>query len=153
MWLDGTNDGFTRASGDFDAEDGKEFTIGTWFQQLKPGATGGLLAAGDNDAYTALRLDGDGKFYFQTKIGDKILSTDSKWRDTAWYHILVSVDTTQGTAADRVKIFINGVQVALSGTYPDQNVAEALRLGLSIPSLFPVILERVLQRLHPWVWM
>ena len=122
-WLDGTNDGFTRASGDFDAEDGKEFTIGTWFQQLKQGATGGLLASGDNDAYTALRLDGDGKFYFQTKIGDKILSTDSKWRDTAWYHILVSVDTTQGTAADRVKIFINGVQVALSGTYPDQNVA------------------------------
>ena len=33
------------------------------------------------------------------------------FRDTsAWYHIVVTLDTTQSTAADRVKIYINGVQ-------------------------------------------
>ena len=33
------------------------------------------------------------------------------FRDTsAWYHIVVALDSTQSTAADRVKIYINGVQ-------------------------------------------
>lgn len=37
--------------------------------------------------------------------------TDRKFRDvTAWYHIVVAYDTTNGTAADRVKIYVNGSQ-------------------------------------------
>jgi len=39
------------------------------------------------------------------------LVTTRKFRDTsAWYHIVVAVDTTQGTASNRVKLYINGVQ-------------------------------------------
>jgi len=35
--------------------------------------------------------------------------TDALYRDTsAWYHYVIAVDTTQGTAADRVKIYVNG---------------------------------------------
>jgi len=38
------------------------------------------------------------------------LDLDMVFRDTsAWYHIVGQVDTTQATAADRVKIWINGV--------------------------------------------
>ena len=42
---------------------------------------------------------------------------------TAWFHLYVAVDTTQGTAADRCKIYINGSQVTSFGTatYPNQN--------------------------------
>lgn len=37
--------------------------------------------------------------------------TNRVLRDTnAWYHIVLAVDTTQATASDRVKIYINGVQ-------------------------------------------
>ena len=37
--------------------------------------------------------------------------SNRKFRDTAaWYHLLLQVDTTQGTADDRIKIYINGVQ-------------------------------------------
>ena len=53
------------------------------------------------------------------------LSTDMKFRDTsAWYCILVQVDSTQGTEANRYKIFVNGVQVDVTETgsgYPTQN--------------------------------
>ena len=45
-------------------------------------------------------------------------------RDTsAWYHLVFAFDTTQGTAADRIKIYVNGVQetVFSSTTYPSQN--------------------------------
>ena len=46
------------------------------------------------------------------------------FRDTsAWYHIVLSVDTTQATASDRVKIYVNGVQETsfAQSTYPSQN--------------------------------
>ena len=52
--------------------------------------------------------------------------TNRKFRDTsAWYHIVVAIDTTQGTASDRAKIYINGVQeTSFSGaTYPNQNTS------------------------------
>ena len=37
--------------------------------------------------------------------------TNRIFRDTsAWYHIIVTIDTTQATAEDRTKLYINGVQ-------------------------------------------
>ena len=42
----------------------------------------------------------------------------------AWYHIVVALDTTQGTAANRVKIYVNGVQqtnLNTDGGYPGEN--------------------------------
>jgi len=50
--------------------------------------------------------------------------TSAYYRDpSAWYHIVVAVDTTQATAADRIKIYVNGVQVTSfsSTNYPAQN--------------------------------
>jgi hypothetical protein len=52
------------------------------------------------------------------------LRTNRKFRDfSAWYHILISIDTTQNTEADRCKIYINGTQETSFGTstYPSQN--------------------------------
>ena len=51
--------------------------------------------------------------------------TDREFRDTAaWYHIVVAIDTAQGTAANRVKFYVNGVQETSFSTevYPDQNI-------------------------------
>jgi len=55
---------------------------------------------------------------------DLILQTDRKFRDTsAWMNIIVRVDTTESTAADRVRVYINGVQETSfsTATYPDEN--------------------------------
>jgi len=52
------------------------------------------------------------------------LITDRKFRDpNAWYHVVVAIDTTQGTEANRVKLYINGVQETSFSTanYPDQD--------------------------------
>jgi hypothetical protein len=47
-------------------------------------------------------------------------TTTAKFRDpNAWYHIAVVVDTTLATAADRVKIYVNGVQVTAFNTTND----------------------------------
>ena len=120
VWLDGSADGLTKTG--FDDEDGKEFTIATWFQLNQIGVSEGLMCAGNGSGvYTSLRHDDDNKIYFQTEAGSAILKTTAVYRDMAWYHILVSVDTTQGAEADRVKIYINGVLATLTGTNPSLN--------------------------------
>jgi hypothetical protein len=52
------------------------------------------------------------------------LITTQVFRDpSAWYHIVVQVDTTQPTASNRVRIYVNGLQVTSfsAATYPQQN--------------------------------
>ena len=37
------------------------------------------------------------------------LTTNRKFRDTnAWYHIVLAIDSTQSTASNRVKLYVNG---------------------------------------------
>ena len=53
-----------------------------------------------------------------------VLQTSAFYRDpSAWYHIVIACDTTQSTSSNRVKIYVNGVQVTAFGTatYPAQN--------------------------------
>lgn len=52
------------------------------------------------------------------------LNTAQLFRDySAWYHIVWAVDTTQATASNRMKIYVNGTQVTSfdTETYPSQN--------------------------------
>ena len=85
VWLDGSADGFTRGASDFDAEDGKEFTLGTWFQLTEFGVTGALFCAGNGSGtYTALRHSNDNKIYLQTEAGSYVLKTEAVYRDTGW---------------------------------------------------------------------
>ena len=55
------------------------------------------------------------------------LVTTQVLRDpAAWYHIVVAVDTTQATASNRCKIYVNGTQVTSfsTATYPTQNYSQ-----------------------------
>ena len=68
------------------------------------------------------------------------LKTNRLFRDTsAWYHFVFSFDTTQSTASDRVKIYVNGVQETSfsQSDYPSQNLdlnfgnsGDAFRIGV-----------------------
>jgi hypothetical protein len=52
------------------------------------------------------------------------LLTNRLFRDTsAWYHIVFEADSTQATASDRLKLYVNGVQETSfsTATYPSQN--------------------------------
>jgi hypothetical protein len=57
------------------------------------------------------------------------IETNRQLRDTnAWYHVVCAVDTTQSTASDRVKLYVNGeLQTSLNqSTYPSQNYETAI---------------------------
>jgi len=60
------------------------------------------------------------------------LVTNRVFRDTsAWYHFVVAIDTTQSTASNRVKVYVNGVQETSFSfsEYPAQNTN--LTIGVS----------------------
>jgi hypothetical protein len=53
-----------------------------------------------------------------------VLETDREFRDpSAWHNIVVAIDTTQSTASNRAKVYVDGVQQTSfsTETYPDQN--------------------------------
>ena len=52
------------------------------------------------------------------------LQTTQVFRDvSAWYHIVLAVDTTQATASNRIKMYVNGSQITVftAASYPTQN--------------------------------
>ena len=54
------------------------------------------------------------------------IQTNRKFRDVnSWYHIVISIDTTDATSTDRCKIYVNGVRETSfsSASYPNQNAS------------------------------
>ena len=51
---------------------------------------------------------------------------------SSWYHYVVRYDDTQSTATDRVRVYINGVQVTAfsPANYPDQNAGTSFNTAL-----------------------
>ena len=72
-----------------------------------------------------LRLDGaDTLNIYGTGITSVSLSAPGVLRDpNAWYHIVAALDSTESANADKVKLYINGIQQTLSGsTFPSSAI-------------------------------
>ena len=98
----------------------KTATFSAWVKKCDPTKDTQVLLnfAGTYDIYLhqgGLRWnDGSGNFWY----------TNALQRDTSgFYHIVIAIDTTQATASDRVKGYINGVEETslLNSSYPSQN--------------------------------
>ena len=69
---------------------------------------------------------GSDTFQYRFDDGHVCRNNARKFRDvSAWYHFVVAVDTTQSTASDRVKLYVNGDTLEVDdhdgGSFPDQN--------------------------------
>jgi hypothetical protein len=102
----------------------KTFTISLW---LKRACLGHIPAGGDE--YLASQ-GSNARYHFASdtvrfmfESNSTELESSRKLRDSAaWYHIVLAVDTSQSTAADRVKLYINGEQEAWNNAeYPSLN--------------------------------
>ena len=77
-----------------------------------------------NSTSPALSLYTNGDGLRLSLENGNFLYSNNLLRDTSgWYHIVYSIDTTQATASDRFKMYINGTQVTsfLNSSYPTQN--------------------------------
>jgi len=61
------------------------------------------------------------------------LETDAVYRDTnAWYHLVLRHDTTQSTANDRVRLYVNNVQQTFgTNSQPAQNRETAINTAIA----------------------
>ena len=100
----------------------RTFTFSFWMKRTQLDgyqADNYLMSQGSNQRFHfaghTLRFMFDG--------GSTELEASGRLRDTAaWYHIVIAVDTTQATAANRVKAYVNGETYEWNNTkYPSQN--------------------------------
>ena len=101
----------------------KTMTFSWWFKQGNITINRNFFGHSSVDDAIFIRSD-DGFSFIMRNAADGIITTNRKFRDnSAWYHIVLAIDTTQGTAANRIKLYVNGVQETsfATATYPDQN--------------------------------
>jgi len=112
------------------------FTLSTWFKTCVTGA---------NQTFYGSFVNSSGYDYIFINDADRMavnfrasgsntayVITNRLFRDTsAWYHLVVAVDTTQATAANRIKIYINGVQETSFATesYPNEDTNTTFNNG------------------------
>ena len=71
------------------------------------------FASNDDSLVVYEASSGATKMYIDFSAG-----TNFKLRDiNGWYHIVCTVDTTQATASDRLKLWVNNQQLTPSNSY------------------------------------
>ena len=107
----------------------KKYTISFWIKREVTGNSADIIAGGTNGSNeTFIRMNSNGLFQFKADHGSATswsINPNALGRDpSAWYHYVAAVDTSQGTASNRVKIYLNGVLQSLgTANYPDEDDA------------------------------
>jgi hypothetical protein len=104
----------------------KKFTMSAWVKRASAGTNFPFFSArtstNNDDAFNF--TSGDKLEFMVDYTGDgQLTSNDSFASTTDWYHVLASVDTTQSTASNRIKLYVNGTQITSFSTanYPGQD--------------------------------
>ena len=116
----------------------KTWTWSGWVKRSALGSFQNFMRAGS----TLIRFTSSDTIQFEDNSVNVV--TSAVYRDvSSYYHVVFAIDSTQATNTNRTKIYVNGVQQVLTGTYVTQNVDTAVNntvahyLGSStVPSEF-----------------
>jgi hypothetical protein len=110
----------------------KTWTFSTWLKRGALGVSYARIFGGQANACHLYFVDD----YLQLDLSDigsgtalATLKTNALYRDpSAWYHIVAVCDTANGTADNRIKLYVNGVEVTSfsSRTNPSLNYESAI---------------------------
>ena len=94
----------------------KTKTLSFWIKRSTLGQEGLIRARTDSEdenTRTIIYFASDDSLQVQSRVSGSgaTLSTNRLFRDvSAWYHLVFAFDTSQGTASNRLKIYVNGVE-------------------------------------------
>lgn len=102
----------------------KTWTWSAWVKRANLGSDQALFTDGKSSSFSTFRFNSSDQLYVQLYAGaSKYKQSNRVFRDTsAWYHFVWRVDTTQSTAEDRSRIYVNGTQITSWST--EQSVNE-----------------------------
>jgi len=113
----------------------RTWTFSGWFKKCSLAVMGGLFATyTDSNNRLDFGFDASDKFFFKEKVSSSTnidFTSTQTFRDvSAFYHLVISVDTTQSTNTNRVKIYINGEQITswVDSTYPAEDYDTLMNL-------------------------
>ena len=137
---DGSSDFLSKTFGT--AGNQQKMTISFWIKRSDLSGTKEVISQGSGSAcHMNFQSSGTLEMNLRNSVdggSNVFLITNRLFRDvSAWYHIVLALDTTQGTASNRAKLYVNGVQETSFGTenYPSQNgnlffnEASAMQIG------------------------
>jgi hypothetical protein len=109
----------------------KKFTWSFWVKRTKLGAGQYFFEnVGSHTYQGSILFDSNDRLQmYEDGLGSgsgMYLITNRKFRDvSAWYNIVIAVDSTQSTSSNRAKFFVNGTQETSfqTSTYPSQDHA------------------------------
>jgi hypothetical protein len=123
----------TPSAGDVD-----KWTFSCWVKRCTLGSQQVMLSGlTDSNNYTLIRFEGTDQlqFYNVTSASvDASLKTNRLFRDvSAWYHIVCVWDSANGTAGDRMKMYINGVEETsfATDTNPSSGLNSHINAGVA----------------------
>ena len=106
-------------------------TISLWFKRSRVGFGDTFIMDGYQDANNRFKLafDSSDRLELYNTHGGSYkynVRTNRLFRDTAaFYHIVVRIDTTQASASDRVRVYVNGTEEESFNTYTDATQNDA----------------------------
>ena len=109
----------------------KKFTISFWSKRTKLSADQQILGfETDSNNKLFCWFNGSDQFDFINKSSNSTtmrLKTTRVFRDpSAWYHIVLAVDTTDSTSTDRLKLYVNGSrQLSANNGYASETYPSA----------------------------
>ena len=109
------------------SSDRKKWTYSFWIKKASQTDMGVIAQGADGNNKGLAYFNAAGDFvYFEAASGSVVflIQTNDLYRDnSAWYHFVIRVDTTQGTAANRVRLYVNGTQITTfqNASYPDED--------------------------------
>ena len=125
---------FNRTTGSPTNED--MVTISVWLKRTDVGNNNTIISwnsGNGSQAYVRFANSSDNVQLYNQTASETATSiiTNSEIKDpAAWYHLVIQYDAAQGTASNRVKIYLNNVLQTLgTANYPPQNTALALNVG------------------------
>ena len=113
----------------------RKFTFSTWLKRASAFGVQqvffGSWNANSDAGYTSLRFT-DADQLNLTGWSTNWFVTSRKFRDpSAWYHIVLSIDTENGTAGNRMRLYINGVEETSFSTNNNPSQNQDLSINVS----------------------
>ena len=114
----------------------KKWTFSMWFKYTGPPSSWlGIFGAANGSVYTNFYMNSNHwllNHYTQGQMDNTAFYRDP----SAWYHVVVAFDSTQASAGDRQKIWVNGVKEAQTYSYGAYSLNQELYVNASGRTLY-----------------